>query len=88
MQDGLKEMLAADTADNAPFMSLDVDAASYYDMMAIGAADNEDLGESAEFQAAIRELIAAPRDIFERLHVDVLFTQNGVELMSENTLQD
>lgn len=90
MQDGLQEMLAADVTSPQPILSIDLDAAKYYDYIAasVAADANAELPEMPEFQAALQDLVSAPRDIFSRFRVDVQFTGNGVEFISTATLHD
>ncbi len=87
----LDDLLSADASDPSPFMSFSMDAARYYgflgDAMAAGGDDQEN-APSPEMQAAMQEVMAAIADVYDRMSVDVRFTERGVELISSVTLQD
>ena len=87
----LDSLLGADALDPSPFMSFSMDAARYYgflgDAMAAGGDDQEN-APSPEMQAAMQEVMAAIADVYDRMSVDVRFTERGVELISSVTLQD
>lgn len=87
----LDGMLGADASDPSPFMSFSMDAARYYgflgDAMAAGGGDQEN-APSPEMQAAMQEVMVAIADVYDRMSVDVRFTERGVELISSVTLQD
>jgi hypothetical protein len=90
MQDGLSAMLEAKTTNPSPFVSIDMDAARYYDFMRqamVADADGE-LAEMPELKQALENLMEAPADLFSRFRFDVRFTEHGVELQSNATLQD
>lgn len=88
MQDGLKAMLAADSISPSPFMSFDVDAETYYRFTTMGSQSNGDDGVSEELQDAINAMMLAPQQMFDRFHVDVLFTEDGVKFASETMLSE
>jgi hypothetical protein len=90
MQDGLTSMLAAPVSDPSPFLSVDIDAAGYYEFIgeSMAASAEGDLAENPELQEAIQDLMTAPGNMFSRFKVDVQFTGNGVEIISKANLND
>jgi len=83
----LPGLLNADSIAPPLFMSVDVDAASYYTMLGEAMKKNdEDLNE--EMQAAIAELLLVAADFYDRFSVDVGFTARGIEVLGEVTLAD
>lgn len=87
----LEGMIAAETADQVPFLSFSMDAARYYgflgDVIAEGDADAED-APSPEMQAALKEIMQAVADVYDRMSADVRFTPRGLEIESSVTLKD
>jgi hypothetical protein len=83
-------MLGADAASPPPFMSFSVDAARYYSFMgeaiAAGEAGVED-APTPEMQAALTEMMNAIADFYDRMSIDVLFTDNGIEMRAVETLK-
>lgn len=87
----LKGVLGADAADPSPFMSFSMDAARYYGFLgeAMSVADSDDENApTPEMQAAMREVMEAVAEVYDRMSVDVSLTKRGVELHSSVTLQD
>ena len=87
----LSGMLSADAEDNGLFFSFSMDAARYYAFMGEAIASAEPDAESPmspEFRAAMQEIMLAIADIYERMSVDLRFTNDGVVIESEVTLGD
>jgi len=83
----LPEMLHADSVSPPLFMSMDVDAASYYKMLGEAMKhDDDEIGE--EMEAAIAELMLAAAGFYDRFAVHVGFTARGIEISAEVTLAD
>ena len=94
------EMLVADSSEPAPFMSMNMDAARYYaligDAMQSGtnSDDDEDEGEGEENEMpvavrdAMRDVIVLSGSMYERMAVDVQFTERGIEMNALVTLSD
>ena len=84
-------MLGAEASDSAPFLSFSMDAARYYgflgEAIAAGEQDEED-SPSPEMQAAMNDIMQAVADVYDRISVDVLLTEHGVEMKSTVILQD
>jgi hypothetical protein len=84
-------MLAADASAPPPFMSFSVDAARYYSFMgeAIAAGDaGADDAATPEMQAAMTEMMQSIADLYDRMSVDVLFTENGIEMHATEILKE
>jgi hypothetical protein len=83
----LPEMLGAESVSPPLFMSVDVDAASYYTLLGEAMKQNdEELNE--EMQAAIAEVLLAAAGFYERFAVNVGFTPRGIEVSADVTLAD
>jgi hypothetical protein len=86
----VQDMLGADAATPPPFMSFSVDAARYYSFMgeaiAVGEADDEN-APTPEMQAALTEMMNSIAEFYDRMSIDVLFTENGIEMRAAETLK-
>lgn len=83
----LPGMLSADSVSPPLFMSMDVDAASYYTMIGEAMKQKDDeLNE--EMQAAIAEVLLAAAGFYDRFAVHVGFTAEGIEISGEVLLAD
>jgi hypothetical protein len=87
----LPAMLAAEAPDDGTFFSFSMDAARYYaflsEAIALGEPDAEN-PMSPEFQAAMQEMMLAVSNIYDRLSVDVRFTDKGIVVDSSVTVRD
>lgn len=87
----LARMLTADATDNGTFLSFSMDAARYYtfigEAMALSEPDDEN-AMSPEFQAAMQDMMLVIADIYDRMFVDVRFTEKGIVIDSSVTLRD
>lgn len=87
----LAQMLNADAKDNGTFLSFSMDAARYYtfigEAIALSEPDDEE-AMSPEFQAAMQDMMLAVADIYDRMLVDVRFTEKGIVIDSSVTLRD
>jgi len=86
------DMLDANGADPAPFISVSLDAQRYYDLIG-EAMMHEEPAEGAEpmplaAREALRDAMTATGSLYDRMSVDVLFTERGVEIDSRTTLAD
>jgi len=83
----LPKLLEADSVSPPPFLSIDVDAESYYTMVAQAMEKRgDDVNE--EMQAAIAEVLVAAAQFYDRFGVRVDFTDRGIEVSSDVTLAD
>jgi predicted small lipoprotein YifL len=82
----LPEMLAAESVSPPLFMSMDVDAASYYTMLGEAMKQKDQLND--EMRAAIAEVGLAAAGFYDRISVDVGFTAKGIEISGDVTLAD
>ena len=95
---GLEAMLGAETVDPVPFVSMNVDAAQYFGFLrqatevqaqAVAAETGEEGSEYLEMtQATQAEVLAALQELYDRILLDVYFTDNGIEMHSVVTLKD
>ena len=84
----LPGMLTAPLASPPPFLSLDMDAASYYGFVGDAAAFGGSDDDTPEVNAAVREAMASLQALIRRITVDVQFTERGIEAPSTVTLAD
>ncbi len=84
----LPALLAAEGTTPPPFMSIGLDGEQYYKLIgdAMRASDDEEMSE--EMRAAVSKLLLAAAELYERLQVDVTFTERGIEIDSDVTLAD
>ncbi|MEX0976377.1 MAG: hypothetical protein WDZ50_04700 [Woeseia sp.] len=84
----LPGMLSAPLASPPPFMSIDMDAASYYGFVGDAAALGGSDANTPEVNAAVREAMTSLQALIRRITVDVQFTERGIEFPSTVTLAD
>ncbi len=84
----LPALLAAEGVTPPPFLSLGLDGEQYYKLIgdAMRASDDEEMSE--EMRAAVSDVLAVAAEFYERLQVDVTFTERGIEIDSDMTLAD
>lgn len=89
---GLGKMLDAPVADNKPFLSFSLDAGRYYsflgDAITQAPTDGGENPPSPELQSALKDAMSAVGELYDRMTVDILLTERGVEMNSQVTLQD
>ena len=86
-------MLVADGADVPPVMSMHMDAAKYYallaDAMENAPTDSEDDEKMPEgFREAMSDMMAVGGGLYERIGVNFQFTERGIEIDGRLTLAD
>lgn len=84
-------ILQASTSEKMPFMSFTMDAKRYYSMVGdamLAAPDDEVEGLSPEARDAMRKLMVIGGKMYDRLSLDVMFTERGLELESKVTVGD
>ena len=88
----LGDMLGAQPSDTTPLASFSMDAARYYGFLgdAIAAAEpgEDEEAPSPEMQAAMKDIMNAVASLYERMSVDILLTENGVEMKAVEHLAD
>ncbi|MCH7821706.1 MAG: hypothetical protein IIA07_06785 [Proteobacteria bacterium] len=87
----LADMLSADAEENGTFLSFSMDAGRYYAFIgeAMAAVDQDDDNPMPpEFQAAMQDVMLAVADIYDRMSVDIRFTDKGIVMNSSVRLQD
>lgn len=83
----LPKLLQADSVSPPPFLTLDVDAESYYTMVAQAMKARDD-GMKEEMRAAMAEVLVAAAQFYDRFGIRVDFTNRGIEVSSDVTLAD
>lgn len=85
-------MLQADVIEDKPFMSMAFDAKRYYEFIGEAAMEESDSEEGEEvplpLRAAIRDAVVSSGEMYERMAVNVHFTDRGIEVNSRVTLAD
>ncbi len=86
----LGDMLSAAINEPHPFMSMEIDAARYYDFIAktMVIEDDEEDQTPPELKAAIGEIMVVVGDMFSRMTFQIEFTERGVEFPSTIELSD
>ena len=90
----LGDMISAAVNEPNPFMSMEMDAARYYDFIAQtmqmekDGDDDEEDEAAAEFKAAVGETMVVVGDMFSRMSFQVYFTEHGVEFPSTMELAE
>jgi len=86
----LAGMLAAPINDPHPFVSMEMNAARYYDFIAQTMVLEEDDEDETppELKAAIAELMTVIGNMFSRMTFQVEFTERGIEFPSTIVLSD
>lgn len=90
MEQKLSAMLSAAAPDPSPFSTFEVDAARYYNF--VGAATSvPSAGENPtppEVREAMQSILEVLEKTFDRIYLNVDFTQQGIEVSSKVTLAD
>ena len=85
-------MLVADSAEPAPFISMNMDSARYYSMLGEAMSQETSSEEGDETPQAIRDalgdVVALSGSMYERMSVEVQFTTRGVEINAAIKLSD
>ena len=85
-------MLAAEPSPSKPFVSFSMDAKRYYDMMGNAVmqvqAEEGKQPVSDEVRAAVRDIMLSSGKLYERMAINVHFTERGVEIDSQVALAD
>ena len=86
-------VLESDTVEPPPFISATVDASKYYEFVAQSsmAEPDEEGAENAlsePARAALRDAMLKVGEMYDRMIVDVRFTERGIEMDSKVTLSD
>jgi hypothetical protein len=84
----LPAMLQAEGATPSPFMSVGLDGARYYALLGEAMREGDDEEMSDEMREAVADVISVAAEFYERLQVDVTFTERGIEIDTDMTLAD
>ena len=71
-----------------PFISINMDAARYYALVAESMDAAPADGETEEFQAAMSEMMVDIGSLYDRFMVDVHLTARGIEVSMDTTFAD
>jgi hypothetical protein len=87
------DMLVADSPDSPPFMSMSMDSARYYSMigdaMSMQAVDTgDDSKMPAEIRSAMQKVMMLSGSMYDRMSVEIRFTERGVEIDGLMELSD
>jgi hypothetical protein len=79
------DMLVADSADPSPFMSMSMDSARYYAMIGEAMSKEQPADEDGEpmpeeIRSAMRDIMALSGSMYERMSVEIRFTERGIEI--------
>ncbi|MDJ0908374.1 MAG: hypothetical protein QNI99_04245 [Woeseiaceae bacterium] len=85
-EDRVTAVLDAEIIEPSPVFSMSFDAGAYYTLIADAMMLEPDDEMPVAAQEAVRDLMLALGDIYDRITFDVLFTENGIELDSTVTL--
>ncbi len=85
-------MLQAKSVSPAPFLSMSMDSARYYTMMAeamaLGQQDESGHEVSPAMRDAMRDIMRLSGSMYDRMTVNVRFTERGVEIGGRMLLRD
>lgn len=88
----VEAMLIAEPPAVAPFASFAMDARRYYDVMgdAVMQAEPEEGEEPLpeELRSAIRDIMLSSAELYDRMTINVYFTERGIEVLSHMDLSD
>lgn len=80
-------LIEAEAGDPPPVFGMSMDAGRYYEFIGKAAAmRDEGEDESPEMQEAVQDLMNAFADLIDRVSINVVLTDRGVELPAETTL--
>ena len=79
------ELLLADSADPAPFMSVSMDSARYYSMVGEAMSNAPPVDDEAEqmpeeIRSAMRDIMVLSGNMYDRMSIDMQFTDRGIEI--------
>jgi len=79
------DLLLADSPDPAPFMSMSMDSARYYSMVGEAMSKESPADEDGEqmpeeIRSAMRDIMVLSGSMYDRMSVDVRFTERGIEI--------
>jgi hypothetical protein len=84
----LPAMLKAEGVTPPPFMSMGLDGARYYTALAAAMREDDDEEMSEEMREALSDVMTVAADFYERLQIDVTFTDRGIEIDTDMSLAD
>jgi len=91
------DLLLADSPDPAPFMSMSMDTARYYSMVGDAMSKEQPVDEEGEqdgeqmpeeIRSAMRDIMVLSGSMYDRMSIDVRFTERGIEIGGLMKLSD
>ena len=84
----LPAMLRAEPGTPPPFASMGLDGTRYYTLLGEAMRENDDEELSEDMRDALADVIEVAADFYERLQIDVTFTERGIEIDTDMSLAD
>jgi hypothetical protein len=84
----LPAMLRAEPGTPPPFASMGLDGTRYYTLLGEAMRENDDEELSEDMRDALADVIDVAADFYERLQIDVTFTDRGIEIDTDMSLAD
>ncbi len=85
-EDRVTEILNAEIIEPTPVFSMAMDAGRYYELIAESVMIDTDDNLDDETREALRDTLLAVGDIYDRLTLDMRFTENGIEVSTVVTI--
>lgn len=79
-EDRVTEVLNADVVEPTPVFGMAMDAGRYYELIAQSMMEDPNDELSVESREALRDVMLAVGDIYDRISFDLRFTENGIEV--------
>jgi hypothetical protein len=84
----LAAMLQAEPGVPPPFASMGLDGTRYYTLLGEAMRGNDDEDLSEDMREALADVIDVAAEFYERLQIDVTFTERGIEIDTDMNLAD
>ena len=84
----LPAMLRAEPGTPPPFASMGLDGTRYYTLLGEAMRENDDEELSEDMRDALADVIDVAAEFYERLKIDVTFTERGIEIDTDMSLAD
>ncbi len=84
----LPAMLRAEPGTPPPFASMGLDGTRYYTLLGEAMRENDDEELSEDMRDALADVIEVAAELYERLQIDVTFTERGIEIDTDMSLAD
>ena len=84
----LPAMLRAEPGAPPPFASMGLDGERYYTLLGEAMRENDDEELSEDMREALADVIDVAADFYERLQIDLTFTERGIEIDTDMSLAE